>query len=220
MLQKYATLLKFLVFAMVLLLTACSGGTAKPSANSEPSPPVKEEVTSPASENGNGNENAKGNAPESTRPAVADFDLMTGEGNQTFKANLQQGEGFSLYVFDKFAFDAAKGRLYLSKHPEYEVTIERLPSNYDLDQLKAKGQEELGTLGKISDYSGELVEHPLGFAEIYLQASGVDGIRDYIVWKSATGDAFLFRLRNPKGEEAADFAGPVLVSLSSVQSEL
>lgn len=190
MLQKYATLLKFLVFAMVLLLTACSGGTAKPSANSEPSPPVKEEVTSPASENGNGNENAKGNAPESTRPAVADFDLMTGEGNQTFKANLQQGEGFSLYVFDKFAFDAAKG------------------------------QEELGTLGKISDYSGELVEHPLGSAEIYLQASGVDGIRDYIVWKSATGDAFLFRLRNPKGEDAADFAGPVLVSLSSVQSEL
>jgi hypothetical protein len=213
--------MKFMVFAMVLSLAACSGGTAEPSANSEPSPPVKEEVSSSAPENGNGkNENEIGNDPESTRPAVANFDLMTGEGNQTLKAKLLKGEGFSLYVFDKFAFDAAEGRLHLSNHPEYEVTIEPLPSKYDLDQLKAKGQEELGSSGKVSDYSGELVEHPLGFAEIYLQASGADGISDYIVWKSTTGDAFLFRLRNPKGEEAADFAGPVLISLSTVQREL
>lgn len=217
MLQKYMILMKFLAFAMVLSLTACYGGAAEPSANSEHSPPAKEEVTAPAPENGNGNENEKGNDPESTRPEAANFDLLTGEGNQTLTANLQQGEGFSLYVFDKFAFDAAEGRLYLSSHPEYEVIIEPLPANSDLEQLKVKGQEELGTLGKVSDHSGELVEHPLGSAEIYLQASGVDGISDYIVWKSATGDAFLFRLRNPKGEEAADFAGPVLVSLSTVQ---
>ncbi|WP_259445243.1 MULTISPECIES: hypothetical protein [Paenibacillus] len=39
------------------------------------------------------------------------------------------------------------------------------------------------------------------------------------MWKSETGDAFLFRLHNPKGEEASDFAGPVLVSLSTVQSD-
>jgi hypothetical protein len=30
---------------------------------------------------------------------------------------------------------------------------------------------------------------------------------------------FLFRLHNPKGEKASDFAGPVLVSLSTVQGE-
>ncbi|MNP80979.1 hypothetical protein D3C76_1792220 [compost metagenome] len=71
--------------------------------------------------------------------------------------------------------------------------------------------------GEVSDYSGELVEHPLGYAEIYLQVSSGEGIRDYMVWKSESGDAFLFRLRNLKGEEASDFAGPVLVSLSTVQ---
>lgn len=73
--------------------------------------------------------------------------------------------------------------------------------------------------GTVSDYSGELVEHPLGSAEIYLQVSGADGIRDYIVWQTESGDVFLFRLRNPKGEEASDFAGPVLVSLSTVLSD-
>ncbi|MGF9696922.1 hypothetical protein [Paenibacillus sp. MABNR03] len=44
----------------------------------------------------------------------------------------------------------------------------------------------MSQFGEVSDYSGELVEHPLGSAELYLQAS--------------------------------DFAGPVLVSLSTVQS--
>lgn len=40
-----------------------------------------------------------------------------------------------------------------------------------------------------------------------------------MVWKSEEGDAFLFRLHNPKGEEASDFASPVLVSLSTVQGD-
>ncbi|MCQ6560003.1 hypothetical protein NNL21_15025 [Paenibacillus mendelii] len=39
------------------------------------------------------------------------------------------------------------------------------------------------------------------------------------MWQSETGDAFLFRLHNPKGEEAPDFAAPVFVSLSTVQSD-
>ncbi|MET3545523.1 hypothetical protein ABID47_002134 [Paenibacillus favisporus] len=77
-------------------------------------------------------------------------------------------------------------------------------------QLQVK--KELVSFGEVSDHSGELVEHPLGFTELYLQSSGGEGIHDYIVWKSEAGDAFLFRLRNPNGEEASDFAGPILVS--------
>lgn len=156
---------------------------------------------------------------EASRPSSQNFDLMTGEGNQSHTATLQQGDGFSLYVFEKFAFDPAKGRLFLSGHPDYYVDIEMLPAHYDLVQLAAAGKKELDPFGEVSDYSGELVEHPLGSAELYLQSSSGEGIHDYIVWKSETGDAFLFRLRNPKGEEASDFAGPVLVSLSTVQSD-
>ncbi|WP_256720441.1 MULTISPECIES: hypothetical protein [Paenibacillus] len=156
---------------------------------------------------------------EGTRPQSENFDLMTGEGNQSLTATLHQEEDFSLYVFEKFAFDAAEGRLFLSSNPEYYVDIESLPTSYDLTQLKAAGKKELEEFGEVSDFSGELVEHPLGSAELYLQTSSGEGINDYIVWQSETGDAFLFRLHNPKGEEASVFAGPVLVSLSTVQSD-
>lgn len=195
---------------MVLTLTACSGA-AEPPASPEISTPVNEQVTAPETENEQ--------ASEGTRPQSENFDLMTGEGNQSLTATLHQGEDFSLYVFEKFAFDAAEGRLFLSSNPEYYVDIESLPTNYDLTQLKAAGKKELEEFGEVSDFSGELVEHPLGSAELYLQTSSGEGINDYIVWQSETGDAFLFRLHNPKGEEATDFAGPVLVSLSTVQSD-
>ncbi|WP_235439612.1 hypothetical protein [Paenibacillus sp. DMB20] len=210
MFQKYFAFIKISIFVMVLSLTACSGAT-EPSASPENSTPANEAVTTPATENME--------APEVTRPQIENFDLMTGEGNQSRTATLHQGEGFSLYVFEKFAFDAVEGRLYLSSNPEYNVEIESLPANYDLTQLETAGKEDLKGFGEVSDFSGELVEHPLGSAEIYLQASSAEGINDYIVWQSETGDAFLFRLHNPKGEEAADFAGPVLVSLSTVQTD-
>ncbi|MCV4231357.1 hypothetical protein OHJ21_09275 [Virgibacillus sp. LDC1] len=197
------------IFAVVLSLTACSGA-AEPPASPEISTPANEEVTAPETENEQ--------ASEGTRPQSETFELMTGEGNQSHTATLHQGEGFSLYVFEKFEFDAAQGRLFLSSNPEYYVDIEPLPANYDLTQLKSAGKKELEEFGKVSDFSGELVEHPLGSAELYLQTSSDEGINDYTVWQSETGDAFLFRLHNPKGEEASDFAGPVLVSLSTVQS--
>ncbi|GIP50628.1 hypothetical protein J53TS2_42190 [Paenibacillus sp. J53TS2] len=216
MLQKYTILMKFALFVIILSLTACSGGATEPSADSDHSPPVKEEVPAPTPGNETDNHPEE---PHLTRPEVESFELLTGEGNQTLEAKLHQGEGFSLYVFDNFAFDADEGRLYLNSNSKYEVKIKPLSANYDLEQLQVEGRKELEALGKVSDFSGELVEHPLGSAEIYLQASGADGISDYIVWKSETGDGFLFRLHNPKGEEASNFAGPVLVSLSTVQGD-
>ncbi|WP_410768783.1 hypothetical protein [Fontibacillus sp. BL9] len=210
MYQKYSAFMKISFLAMALSLTACSG-TTEPPVSQETSTPTNEAVTAPATDDEK--------EPGATRPRTENFDLMTGEGNQSHAATLHQGEGFSLYVFEKFAFDATDGRLYLSSNPEYNVDIESLPANYDLTQLESAGKEELEEFGEVSDYSGELIEHPLGYAEIYLQGSSSEGINDYIVWKSEAGDAFLFRLHNPKGEEASDFADPVLVSLSTVQSD-
>lgn len=194
---------------MVLSLTACTEAK-EPSTSPIPPPPTNEENTAPTTENEQGS--------ESVRPQNEKFEMLTSEGNQTLMATLQQGEGFSLYVFEKFTFDASKGRLSLSDNTAYEVNIKSLPANYDLTQLETAGKEELEGFGEVSDFSGELVEHPLGSAELYLQATSGEGIRDYIVWQSKDGDAFLFRLHNPKGEEASDFSAPVFVSLSTVQS--
>ncbi|WP_337031138.1 hypothetical protein [Paenibacillus illinoisensis] len=208
---RYALWLNFPMLILVLMLSACTD-EAQPTANSDPMTPESESVSPLPSK--------QEPASETTRPESESFELMTADGNQSMEAELKQGEGFSLYVFEKFTFDEAAGRLSLSSNPDYYVDIEPLPSNYDVTQLEAEGNEELSTAGEVSDYSGELVEHPLRFAELYLQASGEEGISDYMVWKSEAGDAFLFRLHNPKGEEASDFAGPVLVSLSTLQSDM
>jgi len=193
---------------LVFMLTACAGGT-------KPSDHTKEEAGEDESTSSESTDTTSIGA----REAVKSFELLTSEGNQSLDAALQHGKGFSLYVFENFTFDAATGRLSLSSNPGYYVEIEALPSDYELAQLETAGEDELRQFGEMHNYSGELVEHPLGFAELYLQVSGKEGISDYIVWKSESGDAFLFRLHNPKGEEASHFAGPVLTSLSTVQSE-
>ncbi|SDT53785.1 hypothetical protein SAMN05444162_4842 [Paenibacillaceae bacterium GAS479] len=196
------------ILVMALILSACTD-------NTEPSAPPKTE--DPVSETVSPLPSGPKPSEEATRPKTKSFELMTNEVSQSMEAVLHQDKGFSLYVFEKFAFDGASGRLSLSSNPNYYVDIEALPSDYDLAQLEAAGKKELSEAGKLSDYSGELVEHPLGSAKLYLQASGAEGISDYIVWISEAGDAFLFRLHNPQGEEASDFAGPVLVSLSTVE---
>ncbi|MBY0115317.1 hypothetical protein [Paenibacillus xylanexedens] len=202
MFQPRSIMMSISLIVIVLTLAACSGSN-EPLPSPQPSIPVGETEE----------------ANETERPQTASFEMLTADGNQSLEATLQQGEGFSLYVFEKFTFDAAQGRLSLTSNADYYVDIEPLPSGYNLAELETAGKEELEKAGKVSDYSGELVEHPLGYAELYLQASGEEGISDYMVWKSEEGDAFLFRLHNPKGEEASDFASPVLVSLSTVQGD-
>jgi hypothetical protein len=214
--QPCSFMMSITLVIMVLALAACSGGN-EPSASPEPSTPVGESAPAPSTENEQAYETIETNKTE--RPQTESFEMLTAEGNQSLTATLQQGEGFSLYVFEKFTFDAAQGRLSLTSNADYYVDIEPLPSDYNLAELETAGKEELEKAGKVSDYSGELVEHPLGSAELYLQASGEEGISDYIVWKSEEGEVFLFRLHNPKGEEASDFASPVLVSLSTVQGD-
>ncbi|MNF18993.1 hypothetical protein D3C80_2234310 [compost metagenome] len=46
----------------------------------------------------------------------------------------------------------------------------------------------------------------------------MEGVWDYMVWKSENGNPFLFRLHNPKGEASAQFAQPVQVMLSTVEA--
>ncbi|MBB6637538.1 hypothetical protein [Cohnella thailandensis] len=212
------------VLAFALTLVACTDGN-KPSATS--AVPVQSPDTSsaaPSPDAGSTSTAAPSAVPFSSpeespapqRPQTESFDLMTEEGYKPRTATLHHGEGFSFYVFEGFTFESSSGRLELTENPEYFVDMEQLPMDYDLTALSKEGEESLKKFGAVSDHSGELVEHPLGYAELYLQAVSGEGISDYIVWKSETGDPYLFRIRNPKGEQASAFASPVLVSLSTV----
>lgn len=191
---------------IVLALTACAGE----SITSDRTEKGKDEMVSTAP-------SEQGSTVETARPAVKEFEVLTSEGTRSLEATLHQSEEFSLYVFEGLTFDKTTNRLSLRSNPEYYVDIEPLSSDYNLAQLEAAGKEQLSQYGEVFNYSGELVEHPLGFAHLYLQSSGNEGVNDYIVWTSEAGNSFLFTLHNPKEEEATHFAGLVWTSLSTVE---
>jgi len=209
------------IVAAACVLAACAGGDERPASPSSSFGSVLPSQggggTPPATESSAPSSSEQGASTQ--RPQTASFELLTGEGYQPRTAELQQGKDFSLYVFEGFEFDEASGRLSLKADDEYYVDIERLAEAEDLNALRATAEQEFKEFGGVSDHSGELVEHPLGKAELYLQASGSAGVRDFIVWESEAGERYLFRLCNPKGEEASAFAGPVWVSLSTVRGE-
>jgi hypothetical protein len=205
------------VLSVPLLLAACSGESAAPgespaaSAVDTPAPTVSGSLGTPAV-------SVSPSPTAGARPDARSIEVMTPEGYQKKEAKLQQGSGYSFYMFDGFSFDPANGRLSLSGAPEHYAVIELLPADFSVEALRKQGQGELGKFGETREYTGELVEHPLRFTELYLQVSAMEGVWDYMVWKSENGNPFLFRLHNPEREGAARFAQPVQVMLSTVEA--
>lgn len=205
------------VLSVSLLLAACSGKSAAPgespsaSAGHTSTPTVSGGLSTPAA-------SMSPSPSAGTRPAVRSIEVKTPEGYQQKEAKLQQGSGYSFYMVDGFSFDPSNGRLSLAGAPEHYAVIEPLPEDFSVEALRKQGQEELGKFGEIREYTGELVEHPLRFTELYLQVSAMEGVWDYMVWKSENGNPFLFRLHNPEREGAARFAQPAQVMLSTVEA--
>lgn len=186
-------------------------GSAAPEAAASTAPSAAPEATAAEASAGPG----AGSAQPSERPQTKSFGEQEG-GVPGQEGTLKQGDGYSLYIFDGFTFDPKSGRLSLTEDPDYYAEIEPLPAGYDLAALKKQGQTELSANGKPKDYSGELIEHPLGYAELYLQTSGeVTG--DYIVWKNQSGEAYLFRIHDPNRELGDKFSPWIMVSLSTLE---
>lgn len=213
-----------------LILGACSnnetGSEAEPTASSAAATPVSEATASPepsaspeATAEAQASASPEASAqPSSGRPQTQSFGEQEG-GVPGQEGTLEQGDGYSLYIFDGYTFDAQTGRLALTADPDYYAEIEPLPSGYDLAALKQQGQTELSAAGKPNDYSGELIEHPLRYAELYLQVSGEKATEDYMVWKNEAGEAYLLRMHNPNGELADQFAPWMTVSLSTIEGK-
>lgn len=194
--------------------TAATATSPAMEVTAAPEPPATPEATEEQAA-----ASPEGSEPQaSERPLTQDFGGQEG-GVPGQTGTLAQGEGYSLYIFEGFTLDAKSGKLSLAEDSAYYAEIEPLPSGYDLAALKKQGQTELSAAGEPSDYSGELIEHPLGFAELYLQASGTEGLEDYMVWKNQAGDAYLFRIHNPKSELSSKFAPWLLVSLATLEAK-
>ncbi|MNO60926.1 hypothetical protein D3C76_515580 [compost metagenome] len=216
--MKKSTLTASLVLLSTMILGACStNGVANKeelTVTTTPAFPVNEVAVTPE----------PSNPPEenilhpSDRPLTQTFDELEG-GVSAKTGTLTQGDGYSLYIFDGFSLNAETGRLSLVKDPNYYADIEPLSSAYDLVALEQQGQVELSAIGEPKNYSGELIEHPLGYAELYLQTSSEKGLVDYMVWKNQDGEAYLFHTHNPKGELSEKFSPWLMVSLSTIEAK-
>lgn len=209
------------------ILGACSNNEVanetEPTATSAATMPVVEATATPVpSATPSATEAPASAAPDPTdpqtseRPETREFGEQEG-GVSGQTATLEQGDGYSLYITGDFTLNAQTNRLSLTEDPTYYAEIESLASEYDLTALKQQGETELSATDSAKDYSGELVEHPLGFAELYLQATGDKGVVDYMVWKNQAGEAFLFRIHNPKGALSNKFSPWVMVSLATLE---
>ncbi|GGO06704.1 hypothetical protein [Saccharibacillus kuerlensis] len=156
----------------------------------------------------------------SQRPATQSFEMMSEGMPDKRTAQLEQGDGYSLYVFDAYTFDSAQNRLMLTAFPEYHADIEVLPDDFDRDELRTQGMTELEKYGEVNEYEGDqLFEGPMSGANLFLQVSNEEGLHNYIVWEPENGGAFLFRVHVPSGEPSETFLTPALTSLSSIESD-
>ncbi|MCQ4086348.1 hypothetical protein [Saccharibacillus sp. JS10] len=156
----------------------------------------------------------------SERPATETFELMTEGTLDKRTATLEQGDGYSLYVFDAYSFDAAENKLFLTAYPEYEADIEKLPADFDLDEWRAKLTNELKEYGEVREYAGDqLAEGPMSRATLVLQVSDEKGMHEYAIWEPEGENGYVFRLHAPEGEASENFATPALTSLTTIKAD-
>lgn len=220
---------------LTIVLTACGQANAPTSGQTEePAKPTTQPIVETTPDNAA--EPAESDTPDeeaipetgedreqtetSARPATETFEMMSEGMPDKRTAELQQGDGYSLYAFDAYTFDAGENKLYLTAYPEYYAEIEMLPSDFNLDELKAEGTNELQEYGEVHEYADDqLAEGPMYGARLLLQVSGEDGLHDYVVWEPEGENGYIFRVHAPSGEASETFLTPALTSLSSVQAD-
>ncbi|MBO7743121.1 hypothetical protein I8J29_02860 [Paenibacillus sp. MWE-103] len=190
------------IAAMVLALAACSGNNAANSGNDD-APAVA------------GTDQPPNDTVTVRLPAEKTFELEL-EGMQEEKtAMLAEGNGYSLYVFDIFNYDAANGKLMMDFDKNYNVEIEKLPADYNWDELKKEAEAELSELGEVSELQDNEIHPMMQDARLVLKASASNLTKLYIV-KDIGGSTYAFKVNKPQGEASDGFETHAYVMLNSI----
>jgi len=156
-----------------------------------------------------------GSADNGARPQSKEFQLEMEGMQETRVANLVQGDGYSLYVFEGFTFNPKEHTLSLDFDPENKAVITKLAADYNLDELEKKAEKELAQTGKIERPTPKQRNAAVKDAELFLIASGDYVTQEYIVKK--LGDSYYeFKLTIPHGEAAEGFEPVALTTLNSI----
>lgn len=157
-------------------------------------------------------------ADTSQLPATKEVELELEGMKETKTAKLASGNGYSLYIFDIFSFDAKTGKLTMNVDPDYYVEITKLPSDYNGDMLKQEAEKELAEVGKVLEAKENERNQALKNAPVYMIARGEQLTREYIV-AEIDGQGFIFRVNIPHREPTEGFVPHAFASLATIVNQ-
>ncbi|MDQ0718818.1 hypothetical protein [Paenibacillus sp. W4I10] len=179
---------------------------------------VLTEIAKMESSDDNNGSNAGGTV-TSDRPKTSELEVTVEGMTEKRPVTLAQAKGYSLYVFEPMAFDAEDHELTMKIDPDYEVEIEKLPANYNLDALKMDAKEELSETGEVKQLTAEQLSNgPMKDARLYMMSQN-DKKTEYFIVKELDGNGFIFHIQAPIGEPSEGFLPMAYASLNSIMNE-
>ncbi|MDT9720046.1 hypothetical protein QVE09_14110 [Paenibacillus sp. ClWae2A] len=179
---------------------------------------VLTEIAKIESSDDNNGSNAGGTG-TSDRPKTSELEVTVEGMTEKRPVTLAQAKGYSLYVFEPMAFDAEDHELTMKIDPDYEVEIEKLPANYNLDALKMDAKEELSETGEVKQLTAEQLSNgPMKDAKLYMMSQN-DKKTEYFIVKELDGNGFIFHIQAPIGEPSEGFLPMAYASLNSIMNE-
>ncbi|PQP85172.1 hypothetical protein C0Q44_11985 [Paenibacillus sp. PCH8] len=155
----------------------------------------------------------------SDRPKTAELEVTVEGMTEKRPVTLAQAKGYSLYVFEPMAFDVEDHELTMKIDPDYEVEIEKLPADFNLDVLKMDAKEELSETGEVKELTSEQLNNgPMKDAKLFMMSQN-DRKTQYFIVKELDGKGFIFHINAPVGEPSEGFLPMVYASLNSIMKE-
>ncbi|WP_340399021.1 hypothetical protein [Paenibacillus sp. FSL H8-0079] len=179
---------------------------------------VLTEIAKIESGDDNNGSNAGGTV-TSDRPKTSELEVTVEGMTEKRSVTLAQAKGYSLYVFEPMTFDAEDQELSMKIDPDYEVEIEKLPADYNLDALKMDAKEELSETGEVKQLTAEQLSNgPMKDAQLYMMSQN-DKKTEYFIVKELDGNGFVFHIHAPIGEPSEGFLPMAYASLNSIMNE-
>lgn len=178
---------------------------------------VLTEIAKVESNDGNGT-NAGGNV-TSDRAKTSELEVTVEGMTEKRPVTLAQGKGYSLYVFEPMVYDADDHELTMKIDPDYEVEIEKLPSDYNLNELKVDAKKDLSETGAVKQLSEEQLSNgPMKEEKLFMMSQN-NKKTEYFIVKELDGNGFAFHIHAPVGEPSEGFLPMVYASINSIMNE-
>ncbi|MDO7908804.1 hypothetical protein Q5741_20680 [Paenibacillus sp. JX-17] len=178
----------------------------------------KTDGASDSAGNSGGTSSGQGsNTAGTERPATQEFEVTLEGSTEKQPAQLAEGNGYSLYVFDPMSFFPDQNRVAMAVDDHYYAEIKKLPSDFSLDTLEQEGREDLKAAGTVSKVEKSSYPSGLTDAHLVLQAANDKTTEQYIVIENASG-GFAVKVSIPQGEPAEGFSNYIYTTLQTLQA--